>query len=86
MLTNHTVYKYETPYRGPFVMTQCFTNGTVMLQYGVTQNQYNIRRIKPYKSDAKVEYPNSINMYDYVNILSPVIYFCLNIKDWIQSM
>ena len=31
MLTNHTEYKYETPYRGPFVITQCFTNGMVNL-------------------------------------------------------
>ena len=22
MLTNHTVYKYETPYKGPLVITQ----------------------------------------------------------------
>ena len=25
MLTKHTAYKYETPYKGPFVITQCFT-------------------------------------------------------------
>ena len=29
ILTNHTAYKYEAPYKGPFVMTWCFTNGTV---------------------------------------------------------
>ena len=23
MLTNRTAYKYETPYKGPFVITQC---------------------------------------------------------------
>ena len=55
VLTNHTAYKYETPYKGPFFMTQCFSNVTVMLQYGVTQIQYDIRRIKPYKSNTKVE-------------------------------
>ena len=33
ILTKHTAYKYVTPYTGPFVITQCFTNGTVNLQY-----------------------------------------------------
>ena len=54
MLTNHNVYKYETLYKCPFVITQCFNNGTVNLQYGVVQIKYNIRGIKPYKSDTKV--------------------------------
>ena len=31
MLTKHTAYKFETPYKGPFVITQCFTNITVKL-------------------------------------------------------
>ena len=68
MLTKHTAYKYETPYKGPFVITQCFTNGTVMLQYGVTEITYNIRHIKSYKSDTKVEDFDSINMDDAINI------------------
>ena len=55
MLTNHTAYKYETPYKGPFLITQCFTNGTINLQCGVVQIKYNIRCIKPYKSDTKVD-------------------------------
>ena len=29
MLAKHTAYKYETPYKGPFLITQCLTNGTV---------------------------------------------------------
>ena len=69
MLTNHTAYKYETPYKGPVAITQCFTNGTVNFQYGVIKIKYNIRRIKPYKFDTKVEEYNSINMHDAVNIL-----------------
>ena len=32
MLTKHTSYKYKTPYTGPFVITQCSTNGRVNLQ------------------------------------------------------
>ena len=76
MLTNHTVYKYETPYKGPFVVTQCFTNGMVTLQYGVTQIQYNIHRIKPYKLDTKVEYFNQticLTMLTYLNIIDMTV-------------
>ena len=68
MLTKHTAYKYETPYMGPFVITQCFTNGMVKLQCGATQIAYNIRCIEPYKFDAKVEDISSKNMSDDVNI------------------
>ena len=68
MLNNHTTYKYDTPYKGHFVITQCFTNCTLMLQYGVTEISYNMRCIKPYKSDTKVEDFNSINFVDAVNI------------------
>ena len=55
MITNQTTYKYETPFKGPLVITHCFTNGTVSLQYGATSITYNIRRIKTYKQDTKVE-------------------------------
>ena len=54
MLTKHTAYKYDTPYKGPFVITQCITNGTLSLQCGAIKIKYNIRHIKPYKSDTKV--------------------------------
>ena len=77
MLTNYTAYKYETPYKVPFVITQCFTNGTITLQCGATQVKYNMRRIKPYKLDTKVEYYSSkicITMSTYEII---VIYFYL---------
>ena len=68
MLTQHTAYNHETPYIGPFLITQFFTNGTVKLQCGVIQITYNIRRINPYKLDTKVEDSISINMSDSVNI------------------
>ena len=32
-----------------------FTNGTVNLQCGTKQIKYNNRRIKPYKSDTKID-------------------------------
>ena len=68
MLANHTAYKYETPYKVPFVITRCFTNGTVKFQYVPTEISYNIRQIKPYKSDTKVEDFNSKNMSNNVSI------------------
>ena len=68
MLTNHTQYKNETLYKVPFVITQCFTNGMVNLQYVATQIKHNIRRINPYKSGTKVEYFDSMNISDGVNI------------------
>ena len=58
MLTNQNVYKHDTQYNVPFVITQCFTNVTVKSQYYATEIRYNIRRIKPYRSDTKVEYFN----------------------------
>ena len=36
VLTKHNAYKYEMKYTVLFVITYCFTNGTVNLQYGVT--------------------------------------------------
>ena len=34
MFNNHAVYKYKTPYKGPFVINQCWANDTVTLKYG----------------------------------------------------
>ena len=56
MLTKQTAYKYETPYTGPFVITQFYTKGTLKLKCGATQIMYNICRMNPYKSDMEVEY------------------------------
>ena len=68
MLTNHTAYKYETPYKGLFLITQCFTNGMLNLQYGAVKIKYNICLIHPCKSDTKVDNFSSKNMTDDVNI------------------
>ena len=56
MLNNHAAYKYEIPYKVPFLIMQCWTNITVTLQCGVTKIGYNIRQINPYTSDTNVEY------------------------------
>ena len=68
MLTKHTSYKYETSYKSPFVITQRFTNGMVLLQCGAKIITYNICRIQPYKSSTKVEDFNPKSMDDAVYI------------------
>ena len=55
ILNNHTAYKYETQYKGPFMITHCFTNGMVNLQCSAVKINYNIRRIKPYTYDTKID-------------------------------
>ena len=51
MLNNNDAYKYETPYKGPFMITQCWTNGAFTLQCGTIKIEYNILSIKPHTSD-----------------------------------
>ena len=47
ILNNNTAYKYETPYKVPFVI--------IILQCGATKIKYNIHGIKPYTSDTNIE-------------------------------
>ena len=49
ILNNIAEYKYYTPYKNEFQITQCCINGMVMSKTGVTKNRYNIYHIKPYK-------------------------------------
>ena len=56
MINNHSAYKYEITYKGTFFITQCWTNGTVTIQYGAIKIRHNIHPIKPYKYDTNVEY------------------------------
>ena len=65
-----------------------------MLKYDAAHIYYNIRRIKPYKLDTKVEGFNSKNMLDNVNICECTwydrydqLYTCvLIIKAWIKMI
>ena len=68
MINNSAAYKNETPHTGPFVITQCFTNGTVILQYGAIIIRHSISQIKPCKSDTKVDDICPKNMSDDVRI------------------
>ena len=68
MLNNNYAYKYETPHKGPFLITQCWNNDNITLQYGLKIIRYNIRRINPYTYDINSEDINPEYMYDDVNI------------------
>ena len=68
MLTNHNAYKYETPYKGSFVISYCFSNVAVNLQFDAVQIRYNMCFIKPYKSNTKVDGFSSKNIPDNVDI------------------
>ena len=55
MLTDNAAYKYEMPYNGPFLITQCWTNGMVTLQCGLIQIRDNILQNNTYTYDTSVE-------------------------------
>ena len=55
MLTNNAVYKYEMPYNGIFVITQCWNNDTVKLQCVATKTRHKMRLIKIYTYDTSIE-------------------------------
>ena len=68
ILTNNNSYIYETPYNGPFLITQYWKNSMVTLQCGLIKIRHNIRRINPYKYHTNIEYINPENMCDDVSI------------------
>ena len=49
MLENHRANKYEQPYKGPYLVMQINTNGTVHLKIGAVMDTVNIRHIHPFK-------------------------------------
>ena len=49
MLENHRANKYQQPYKGPYLVTQINTNGTVHLKIGAVTDTVNIRCIYPFK-------------------------------------
>ena len=50
MLENHRANKYEQLYKGPCLVMQVHTNGTVHLKIGAVMDTINIRCIHPYKT------------------------------------
>ena len=55
MLNNNAAFKYYTPYKGSFEITQCWINYTVTLHCGTIQMRYNICHIKACTSDTNFE-------------------------------
>ena len=55
MSTNNATCKYETPYNRKFVITQCWTNGMVTLQFSAINNWHNILCIKQYTPDKMLK-------------------------------
>ena len=49
MLENHRNNKYEQLYKGPYLVMQVNTNGTVCLKIGAVMDTINIRCIHPFK-------------------------------------
>ena len=45
-----SVYKYRTPYRGPYEIVNTWKNGTVTLRIGAVTMRINIHNIKPYNT------------------------------------
>ena len=50
ILENYCTNKYEQPYKGPYLVMQVNTNGTVHLKIGAVTDTMNIRHIHPYKT------------------------------------
>ena len=49
MLENRCMNKYEQLYKGPYLVMQINTNGTVHLKIGAVTDTMNIRHIHPFK-------------------------------------
>ena len=83
MLNNDSAFKYETLYKGPFEIMQCWTNGVVALKCGMINIRYNIRHIKPYTYDTTLKKLLCRMVFDNVIILiTDYILPCIYIKSW----
>ena len=72
MLKNNNLFKYETPYKGPFEITQSCTNDADTFQCGVIKIRHNICHIKAYTYDTTLKILFMKMMYDNVNILMDI--------------
>jgi hypothetical protein len=50
LLERHDARKYESPYLGPFKITEVYTNGTVTIKKGAVYERVNIRRLVPFRT------------------------------------
>ena len=74
------------------MIIQCWTNGTVILQYGTIKVRHNIRRIKPYISDTNIEDITTgkcVMMSTYYHQLFTSILYILKLRkkvnNWIRT-
>ena len=50
LLERHDAREYESPYLGPFKITEVYTNGTVTIKKGAVYERVNIRRLVPFRT------------------------------------
>jgi transposase InsO family protein len=62
LLNRGTENKYESPYQGPFEITQVNDNGTVRLKVNSVEDTYNIRRIIPFHAAPDPDHGGECNM------------------------
>ena len=55
MVNKNAAIRYETSYKGPFVITQFWTNDKVTINCAAIKIRYNTHHIKPYTYDANVD-------------------------------
>ena len=54
--------KYETPYQGPYIITQINENGTVRMKINDVEDTINIRRLTPYLGTDNIPHGGECNM------------------------
>jgi hypothetical protein len=62
LLKRGTENKYETPYQGPFTITQVSENGTVRMMIKNVEDTINIRRLTPYLSTDNIPHGGECSM------------------------
>jgi hypothetical protein len=62
LLNRGTENKYESPYQGPFEITQVNDNGTVRLKVNSVEDTYNIRRIIPFHAAPDPDHGGECNI------------------------
>ena len=82
MLNYIAAYKYKTPYKGPFFIMQCFDQCHGHITIWCDKKLSIIYIAISHKLDTKVEYYNSTNMYDAVNIWITIHILLYYIKSW----
>jgi hypothetical protein len=62
LLKRGTENKYETPYQGPFTITQVNENGTVRMMIKNVEDTINIRRLTPYLGTDDIPHGGECSM------------------------